>query len=451
MNNTRRLCSNPVLAARRISISSRPVELTKTTATRTKSTCASSISLNRYTYRKSFVLRAHQVDTSFVERRYFSISLHSCRTGGASSTIDLGPTCNLNAPPSADLVTKVSATTESSSPILTQPLMEVISTTVPSISATSTSPSLLLVDQPCPSILATQLQDHVVANDLAWYNVSSYVMDLVHFTHDITGLSYAVSVASITMGIRLFLILPFGIVSLRADPNIDQDIDNLGKQIEATKDATKHKLLVSKYKALRDRKKKDTIRSFAMPIMSFGTFMVMWFGLRYMGVYYPEDLATGGTLWFPDLTQRDPFMFLPILSSVTFVLMGEVGADQLGRPSREFSPLWANAWRLFRLSTVYLFIDAPAAIFCYWIPNSSASVLQSVILSQPSVRAAIGVIPERPKPAQEEPVIQYVHDETTEKQEFPGEITGTATHKKEKNVGPRQLSINKKRKTKRKR
>ena len=441
-----------MLAARWTSASSRPVELTNTVA-RTRSTCASSIRLHRYTYRKALLLQARQVGSSFAERRFPSNRLFSCSAGRASSAIDLGPTfSNLNAPLPTDSVAEVVVVAaEASSRIPTQTLMDITSTVVPS-SISATSPSWLLVDQPSPSILATQLQDHVVANDLAWYNVSSYVMDLVHFTHDITGLSYAVSVASITLGIRLFLILPFGIVSLRADPNIDQDIESLEKQIKATKDTTRHNLLVSKYKKMLDRKKKDTIRSFAMPIMSFGTFMVMWFGLRYMGVYYPEDLASGGTLWFPDLTQRDPFMFLPILSSVTFVLMGEVGADQLGRPSREFSPLWANAWRLFRLSTVYIFIDAPAAIFCYWIPNSSASVLQSVILSQPSVRAAIGVIPERPKSTKETPVIQYVSGETAKKQELSGEITGTTTtSNKGKKAGSRQLSINKKRKTKRKR
>jgi len=302
------------------------------------------------------------------------------------------------------------------------------------------------------SVLATEAHDHIASHDLAWYNLSGYVMDLVHFTHDVTGLSYAASVASITLGIRLFLILPFGIVSLRSDPNIDQDIKNLTEKIKRTSTKVNrhtYNALLSQHKELIRRRKMQTLRSFVMPVMSFGTFLLMWFGLRYMGAYYPEDLAAGGTLWFPDLTERDPLMFLPILSSVTFLLMGEVGADQLGRPSREFSPFWANFWRLFRISTVYLFIDAPAAIFCYWIPNSSMSVLQSVVLSQPSVREAIGVIPKRKEKVS---VIQFVKD-------TPG--TGTGAIKDEmvpqkavagkERIEGEQISVHKKRKGKRKR
>ena len=349
------------------------------------------------------------------------------------------------------LLNSAAASPGASDPIISQTLDISMSSTAATAAttATATLPAITTSLDQYPSILATQVQDHVVAHDLAWYNASGYVMDLVHLTHDMTGLSYAASVASITMGIRLFLILPFGIVSLRADPNIDSDIEDLGKRIKSTKDTSKYNLLVAQHKVLIKRRKQLMIRSFAMPVMSFGTFLLMWFGLRHMGVYYPQDLATGGTLWCRDLTQRDPFMFLPILSAVTFVLMGEVGADQLGRPVREFSPVWANAWRFFRLSTVYLFIDAPAAIFCYWIPNSSASVLQAIVLSQPSVRAAIGVIPAKPKAKKGEPVIQFVEETTTaDEQETPGDITTTS---KGKRVGQRQLSINKKRKTKRKR
>ena len=127
------------------------------------------------------------------------------------------------------------------------------STTIASSCKEFTPISSLLHDHKTGvSILATQLQDHAVAHDLAWYNVSSYVMDLVHFIHDITGLSYAVSVASVTLGMRFFLILPFGIISLRADPNLTHDIKSLEAQIKATKDATKRNLLVSKYKKLRE-------------------------------------------------------------------------------------------------------------------------------------------------------------------------------------------------------
>jgi YidC/Oxa1 family membrane protein insertase len=219
-------------------------------------------------------------------------------------------------------------------------------------------------------------------------------MDLVHFTHDATGLSYASSIAAITVGIRLFIILPFGIMSLRTDPTIEEDIKRLKQKIETTKNTTVRNALIDHQKELSQRAKKQNRVRVGMPIASLGTFLLMWSGLRYMAVYYPQDLAAGGMLWFVDLTQRDPLIFLPVLSTITFYLMGEVNADQLGKPTRELSPKWRMFWRTFRATALLFLWDAPAAIFCYWLPNSTMSLAQAVILSQPPVRRALGIASE---------------------------------------------------------
>lgn len=248
------------------------------------------------------------------------------------------------------------------------------------------------------SLLATQSQSHaqahVLSEELAWYNINSYVMDLVHFTHDVTGLSYASSIAAITVGIRLFIILPFGIMSLRTDPTIEEDIKRLKQKIETTKNTTMRNALIDQQKELSQRAKKQNRVRIGMPIASLGTFLLMWSGLRYMAVYYPQDLAAGGMLWFVDLTQRDPLIFLPVLSTITFYLMGEVNADQLGKPTKELSPKWRMFWRTFRATALLFLWDAPAAIFCYWLPNSTMSLAQAVILSQPPVRSALGIASE---------------------------------------------------------
>lgn len=73
--------------------------------------------------------------------------------------------------------------------------------------------------------------------------------------------------------------------------------------------------------------------------------------------------------------------------------MGEVNADQLGKPVRELSPRWRNFWRVFRASALLFLWDAPAAVFCYWLPNSTLSLAQALILSQPPIRRALGIVP----------------------------------------------------------
>jgi len=244
------------------------------------------------------------------------------------------------------------------------------------------------------SILATQAQEHLhhlAAHDLQWYNVSGYIMDLVHLTHDVTGLSYAASIAAITVGIRLFVLLPLGILSLRVDPHLQDDIRALQKKIALMTTSKEKQALITKKNELMKRYKLEMARRIAMPVASFGAFLVMWFGLRYMVVYYPHDLATGGVLWFPDLTQHDPIFYLPIVSTTMLLMMGEVGADQLGKPSRELTPKVRYGFRFLRFLSLPILFDAPAAIFCYWIPSSSMSVVQAIILSHPGVKSAIGI------------------------------------------------------------
>ncbi len=39
------------------------------------------------------------------------------------------------------------------------------------------------------------------------------------------------------------------------------------------------------------------------------------------------SLVEGGAFWFPDLTVADPYYLLPVLSSLTFLLTVELGAE----------------------------------------------------------------------------------------------------------------------------
>lgn len=47
-------------------------------------------------------------------------------------------------------------------------------------------------------------------------------------------------------------------------------------------------------------------------------FMSFFFGIKAMTASYPS-IASGGVLWFPDLSVPDPYVALPIVASFTFL------------------------------------------------------------------------------------------------------------------------------------
>jgi YidC/Oxa1 family membrane protein insertase len=100
----------------------------------------------------------------------------------------------------------------------------------------------------------------------------------------------------------------------------------------------------------------------------------------------------GGFWFFTDLTVCDEYRYLPVLSFAAFMIAGELGADILGRPVKFQSTYTKWGWRIFRVGFfAFILNDAPAAVHCYWVPNSVLSVVQSTIFAHPAVLKALKI------------------------------------------------------------
>jgi membrane protein insertase Oxa1/YidC/SpoIIIJ len=222
---------------------------------------------------------------------------------------------------------------------------------------------------------------------MSWYNVGSYVMDTVHLIHDWTGLSYALSIASLAALSRLVFIVPVAIQARRNDAiqkRIEPNIRKLEQDFRRARDVRRKASIQAQIKSILATSGYQRNLKYKLPLVSLSITLTMWYSMRYMASYYPTELATGGHLWFIDLTQPDPLYYLPFLSVSTFVIMGETGADMLGRPTDESTrSKWL--WRAFRVITLPIFAMTPAAVQCFWIPHATLSLAQVVLLSQPEV------------------------------------------------------------------
>jgi membrane protein insertase Oxa1/YidC/SpoIIIJ len=128
-----------------------------------------------------------------------------------------------------------------------------------------------------------------------------------------------------------------------------------------------------------------------LPVISVGTTIFMWLGLRRMGILYPDEMTTGGIAWFSDLTQADHFLFLPIVSNLLMFAMREMGADEMGRPSKQITNKYLGYLAKGWAAVIFVvWFSLPASMHCFWIPNSTLSCLQCIVFSQPSVILGLG-------------------------------------------------------------
>ena len=103
-----------------------------------------------------------------------------------------------------------------------------------------------------------------------------------------------------------------------------------------------------KMSQLLKREKVNPVRSIIFPLIQIPMFISVFFGLRQIGEHLP-GIATGGTLWFTDLSATDAFYIFPVLNAMSFLVMIEIGMDGL--------PPNPDMERFKIVSTVLLFLN----------------------------------------------------------------------------------------------
>jgi len=251
---------------------------------------------------------------------------------------------------------------------------------------------------PTSDMISGAALDGVVATtELIWYYPTHQIVSLVHCLGEtsLMGGNYAATVALLTVALRVAT-TPLAIMS-RAN-RVNQEI--LTPHFKAFKDArasgaSERTLAVHQTRVgILSRKYKYSLtRSFLYPVVSISTLMILAVGVRSMEGFYPDELASGGIFWFGDLTQPDPFRpwGLSLLSALTLTVTNETGVDLLGLPKKESSTRSLWFWRFFPFGISFLIMEAPAIVFCYWIPFGAMSLAQSIVLSKPSVVQYFGL------------------------------------------------------------
>jgi YidC/Oxa1 family membrane protein insertase len=242
----------------------------------------------------------------------------------------------------------------------------------------------------------------------SWYLPQDHFVDLIHYMHDFSGMNYAITIAAITTSMRVIM-LPLFINAQRNSsrmahmrPEMDalkQKIDTLDRD-----DAALQQRYMKDMQTLFKKYDCNPLKGLIVPLVQLPAFMGMFFALRKMPEYFPNELSDGGMFWFQDLTAGDSTYILPVITAGSFLLMMELNKEQMMAGNPQQGKMMLTFFRGVAVLMVPLTSAFPAALFCYWTANNTFSLVQSSAFKVQAIRKSLGIweppkpVPGAPKP-----------------------------------------------------
>ncbi|KAI0243996.1 hypothetical protein L0F63_004177, partial [Massospora cicadina] len=194
-----------------------------------------------------------------------------------------------------------------------------------------------------------------------------------------TGMPWWVTICAVTLGIRsatLPLLLYTNHKSSQLH-NLKPEMDLIAFRLNRAKksrDAFELQLQTYKLKELFMKHKLNPLSVMVAPLIQAPIMLSFFMALRAMAEAPVPGFASGGLLWFTDLTAADPYGVLPVMCGLGLLASVELGA-RFGPSAQTFSPGMRYLFRGLAVVSVPFIYHLPAAIFLYWVPSNLFSLL----------------------------------------------------------------------------
>jgi YidC/Oxa1 family membrane protein insertase len=225
-------------------------------------------------------------------------------------------------------------------------------------------------------------------NDTIW--PYKYVEAIMEYLHVDVGCEWWTTILIGTITVRT-LIFPLVLMSQRNAAKLNNVLPQMQvlqmKLTEARQ--TGNSLEAARYSnelmQFMKEKQVNPLKNMIVPLAQFPFFVSFFVALRHMANTPVESMSAGGLFWFSDLTIPDPYMILPIITSLTMLATIEVGVDG---PRLAASGM-GNARYVLRAMPFIFFpfmMNFPAAVLTYWTFSNFISLAQVSTLKIPAVR-----------------------------------------------------------------
>ena len=165
------------------------------------------------------------------------------------------------------------------------------------------------------------------------------VMSFIENFHVTCDIPYWGAIVGTTVILRI-LLLPIAIKTMQSGARMAVLRPDLLRIQEAMKNDPTAGEMSTKLRyqqemvALFKKFKVNPLHSLLMPLAQLPIFISFFIGLRDMGNHFPE-FTTGGALWFVNLSVPDPYYILPVLNSLSFLIMVEIGAEGMETANKD--------------------------------------------------------------------------------------------------------------------
>lgn len=228
-----------------------------------------------------------------------------------------------------------------------------------------------------------------IAGD-SWYTTSAlmYAIEYFHVAH---GMEWWAAIVATTVAMRV-VALPLTVMQQKnaarmhlAKPEIEA-INKLAQTHSQDKEA------LERYQGeiwkIWQKYDCNPVKMFAPLVVQAPVFISFFIAIQRMSAGVPS-FATGGELWFADLSAADATYALPLLSSLTFLASVETsppnGADPNAAPGMK--------WGMRALAAVMIPLTAsfPQGVFVYWVTTNFFSLAQATALRAPVLKKLAGI------------------------------------------------------------
>lgn len=120
------------------------------------------------------------------------------------------------------------------------------------------------------------------------------------------------------------------------------------------------------------KRRVNPLGGFLPVLVQMPVFITMYQVVRGHEESFPS-FASGGFLWFTDLTRPDPYFVLPLLSASMLVLAGQVSA-------RNVDPRQRRMMRFVPVAFTALIVRFPAGLFVYWVTSNAVTLTQNLFI-----------------------------------------------------------------------
>jgi len=213
------------------------------------------------------------------------------------------------------------------------------------------------------------------------------VFSCLEIVHHTSGMPWWASIGAMTLAIRTVL-FPLSVMQYRnqaamkaAQPElaaIQESMKNIDPSLNPQEAQRRRQLAFRKNQEVMKEYGASMLKPLALGLVQVPVFISVFYALRQIGARFPEA-ATGGMLWFNDLTAADPYHILPFLSAATTLLLQYVSTP----PGSVENPMMKTVQRVFQglivISIPFLW-NMPSALFVYWMTSNVVTVLQTMAL-----------------------------------------------------------------------